>query len=409
MKKGFVITDGSEFSVNDLIHFKETGRFVTRAGHLGNHYLSNLLLFACGVPCHIFDRNLMERDRNFYPGHIIIGGDKVAIAEKKDVLVPFGKFSERNSTSVKKFILGKNNPAQVHFDSMKKLFADVWTESEFFHANAQYVEQLVNVMVEVAPHLFRRRVDSQGETFVSDFSSSMTGKEVLSLNRAACLALTQSRVEFSEGIIPKIEAAIILTTLLGVKKHGCNIAYELSGPDMVRYALKESFKEEVGNIYRQMRKKISDLPETIELVVVPSFYFRFGSLESEKNEMDCLWDSLKEFYVVNASKKKKLKDFSSNGASMMEINSERQKSIIEFDSALDGSAEKIFSGNVSKRMEFSCNDFSRKVVLKDNFFSQYDLLASGEKLYIPEEVRGKSMRELEEYYRIMRIAKQRLK
>lgn len=393
MEKGFLIQDGRAVSINDLVARLREGCFVARTGHLGNHYFSNLLLFACGIPCAIFDRNLLLKDQNFWPSKIICGGKKSALAQENDVLVPFSVFAENLNGSAQ-FAAGKNNPGQVHYESMQSAFGAtaVYTESQFLHQRAARASEVAAVMQKIDPDLFVRTVHSDGKVeVVSEQKDAIQG--FLRANEAMSLLVDGRPADFAGGVVPKVEATIMLHAILGQQDSTSNVVYELSGPDMIRYALRANFQKKMQDVYQKMRQELRWLPETLILVIVPSFSFRFGSLKSEKNELDHLLQNLKKFSTVSAEKKMAMRESELAVArirvSRGEQNEQKRKIGAVFNGKLRETAGEIFSSAVGRRIDFNLKD--------GNFFSQYDLLAAGQELYVPEEVQSLTMAELEQW------------
>ncbi|MFA6974074.1 MAG: hypothetical protein WC238_05050 [Parcubacteria group bacterium] len=400
MKKGFLVEDGSAFSINDLVELKRQGRFVARTGHLGNHYLSNLLLFSCGIPCAIFDRNLLLKDQNFWPSKIIHGGKKSVLAREDNVLVPFGHFAE-GLNGPAEFAANKKNPAQVHYESMQSVFGkdSVYTESQFLHQEAAMVSELVEVMCRIDPELFARAVAFDGKTRIC-FSQKNVAQGVLAASEAMSLLVEGRDADFLGGIIPRVEAAIMLNSILGQRKSLGDAVYELSGPDMVKYALRESFREKVKHIYSRMCAELNYLPETLVLKVVPSFSFRLGSLESEKEEMDHIFRSLKEFFALSSEKKVALKEAnqpSLTKLSQVERNLQNRQISGVFNERLRSIAQQFFFSEIGKRIDFTLEG--------GNFFSQYDLIESGEKMYVPEEIKAMSMEEMNKFHCLLDVVR----
>lgn len=405
------VVNGGNLSLMDLKNFKQAGYAVVRTGHLGNHYLSNLLLHNYGIPGEIFDKNLLLTDENYHPSYTLQDGWRLPIAEKEDVLVPFARLSDyvhQQNT----FVAGRTNPGQIHYDSLLELFGeeDICSESGFMNENQALLEKLVDIIAKVYPELFFRCADDRGKTFLRKILPGNASREVINFNAASFSRLLgQEPQNFQGGTIPKIEATIVMGTVIKAILSGQNRIFEISGPAAINYALNKSFVNSMNKLYRLIRKEILSLPEKLELVIVPSFYFRLGSLWSEKAEMDQLWDSLKKFSETIRNKREVLRNFFSESLNLSEVNIQREQLSARFNQELDRLARDIFSASIMvERMDFSQKDFSKYPVLKETFFSQYDLSAAGERLYVPDEIQCLSMLEVEEYFRIMNIAKGRI-
>ena len=410
MKNEFSVINGENLSINNLLKFKKDGGLVFRSGHSGNHYLSNLILFAAGVPCHIFDRNLLLRDTNYYPGYVFIDSQKIKISQSGNVLVPFAVIDKGKESNFTDISNGFANLGNLHYESMVSLFGqeDVWSESELMYKNAGIIGELIYWISKFDPNLFIRRVDNDGKTYRDGNYSGNVVEEVLGFNEKNFLKIKGIESSFSGGIIPNVEAAIMLIALIGVLTTGYNKVIEVSGPDMINYAFGKVFTENMNNLYSFLKNKIPGLPETVELIVVPSFYFRLGSLSCERAEMDLLWDNLKKIPLLKKEKGVLLSEVSANEGRSFDKAAAyhfRSEIIRNFDNKRSGVLRDIVSSNkIVERMNFSSINESGTVILHDRFFSQYDLISCGEKLYIPEEILSISMKKAAEFYAVIKSA-----
>ena len=76
-----------DISIAQLQQLMTQNIHVSRTGHLGNHYLANLLQFSCGIPCHIFDRNQIIRDENYWPEYLLINQQQVKLVEFHSIVL----------------------------------------------------------------------------------------------------------------------------------------------------------------------------------------------------------------------------------------------------------------------------------------------------------------------------------
>jgi len=388
---------------------RKKGFFVFRSGHLGNHYLSNLLLFACGVPCHLFDRNLVVRDRNYWSEFILAEGSHIPLSvpiPQKSSLVYSVPVAKNNLNNRLASFISSSNLAKVHFRSMKESFKDVWSESHFLDQHSQLVYHVVSELASISPELFQRVFGADGIIRKEDITlKNVIAKEIVKTNSCfrRYLDEDQNVLNINKGRLMNIEANIIVHSICACLITGKSEVYEISGPDMVRYATNKGFRRKLNDCYNFLRKRIDSLPPRIVLNIVPSFYFRFGSLFSERAEMDCLWQGLRKFFAVNKEKRriineaKKVQSIQYKGISRgMQI--ELADLSKPYNRKLRELAEKIHSGCVAQRIDFD--------LAAGNFFSQYDLLLSKERLYVPEEAAASPMSKLLDCYKCFMAAKQ---
>lgn len=410
MKKVFCIKKGNEYSLEMMQALHKEGHIVIRSGHLGNHYLSNLLIFEAGIPIHIIDGNLFLRDTNYYPSYVFLDNQRLKIGQNQEVLVPFASFvKDLESLGIASILNGSPTPGDLHFQSIKSIFnkKSIWSEAEFMVKNYKIVEELVYWISKFNPNFFTRKATKEGMTFKSKSYPKDIVKAVMGFYEGNFSKLNGSKAtEFLAGTIPEIKATIMITTLVGVLTSGKNQVFELSGPDMVNYAFEDVFTESMNELYYFLRDKISKLPEIVELVVVPTFYFRLGSLESEKKEMDKLWDNLKKAHSLRGEKGEAIKKISLTNKYPADVVKGLTDEIIrKFGAKRTDILREIASNKkIFQRMDFSYKDDNGKTRPKDIFFSQYDLISSNERLYIPKEILSLSMNDAKEYYHIIESA-----
>lgn len=395
----FVLENGEYLSVQQLLQYAESGYHVMRTGHIGNQYPSNLLLLEAGIEALLFDKNSMSLDKNFWPAYVIADGKRIPIAEEKTILSPFAQFVDL-AEEVTPFVNGSKNPAQLHTDSLQKLFGSrVSLESSFLVEQSDLFFRLAENLYRIDSDLFSRVVSDDGTVKSLKFSKYTKanpqdiGQSAVDTNFALLALLNSQNFPFQGGRLPRIEATLLMSTILAAVKTSRDVVFELSGPDLIKYALKNKFKERMNHLYQKLKLLMPDLPDQLKLIIVPTFNFRFGSLQSEKNTIDELWLNLQEFISLNSEKRSAINSVKKKNKDNLKDRGvqERLKQIgLSYQDKLSDLAAKIVTSPVYSQIDFSLSE--------GNYFSQYDLLLSGESLYIPEEVLSMSMMDLEKIY-----------
>ncbi len=403
MSGEFKILSGGNFTMNELLKLQKRGHVVVRTSHAGNDYLSNMLLYSVGVKCHLFDRNMIGKDKNYHPEYIISQGEKILIAKQKDVLLPFGEFNkdaQANCCRLKAF----KNPFQTHYASLSSLFEDnMKTESNFLNENQELVSKLVYYLNKIDANLFVRSVSERGETKLLQSSSGNVDDYFLRTIEKCVDAAVGKESDFSKGLLPTVEGTIIINAVVCAMVSQKNKVFELSGPDMIKYALKKNFIARLNRLYVQLKGLMPEIPNVLTLYIVPSFYFRFGSLLSEKVEMDFILNSLNEYVFINGEKRSGLKGVKSlfkKTDARFDLQSELFCIGVCYNGDLKTLARIIHCGEVSKRMDFN--------LFNANHFTQYDLINQREVLYVSKKVMNISMINLEKLFQVFQISKQYL-
>jgi len=111
--------------------------------------------------------------------------------------------------------------------------------------------------------------------------------------------------------------------------------------------------------------------------------------------MDRFWQRLQTFVNLNKEKRQRI-NATRNTFPRRKVSVDQQNESAKisgpYNRELKVLAGEIHSGTIGRRVDFQLE--------KGNFFSQYDLLASGDKLYVPSELMKMSMCDLANYYQL---------
>ena len=280
----------------DLLELQHKGHKVFRTAHVGNQYLSNMLLASIGIPLYLYDRNIFGRDTNYHPAFQILGGEKRELAPYLDLqntVVPFG-----------------GALASFHYFSLKSIFGRlVCTESEVWLRQEDAVLKVFKSVAARAPSLFDRYILPCGCMVPLSRHSHQFGvlvavgcrhelKEEFHLGlleeRAARLLYELRDLVTGDGAVaakqggavPSIALVVVMDAIIGFLESGKEETYELSGPDMVRYVFSWQFKNLVQAAWRSVKyaKDEMNLPDSLKLYVVPTADFRFGYVKGHESE-----------------------------------------------------------------------------------------------------------------------------
>ena len=76
----FKISIHDDISIADLLVINKRGGVVLKTPHVGNIYPNNLAIASLGIPMLFYDRTLGNKDFNFHPNKIIVGGKSEILA-----------------------------------------------------------------------------------------------------------------------------------------------------------------------------------------------------------------------------------------------------------------------------------------------------------------------------------------
>jgi len=403
------IINGSGMSIADVKKMQSAGYSLARTSHLGSQYLSNQALLSSGIKAHLYDRNLTMDDRNYWPNHIIVNGRQFPVSGKKNVLTPFGSIVRNQAnTEVHQLINGHNNLAALHFSSLEKLYPGlVCTETQFYFRQREVTEEISAIIHHDFPRLFNRRVNSDGST--QQCNDSLSARKFCQLNSNTLNVLqnfstNDSREIFDCGVLPTLSAVLVINTALMALASDKDIAYELAGPDMAQYSYVDSRQVEVNKVYSKLAESFSGLPERLQLVIVPTFYFRFAALASEMAALDDLVNNLLLYRQIAAQKRTAINHVKQG-----------QRMTAELQDQL-----KIMSASLSQRTNdlthqmHESSGLAQRMLDQDNFrdgrfFSHYDVLTANQSLRVNDESLNFSMTECQNLIEVLRQSKRLLR
>lgn len=302
----FTISTEKGLSLRALAALHRGGVHVSRSAHLGNQYLSNLLLASYGLPLELYDRTILGSDGNYHPAFIVTSSGREQVAEPLPILTPHGSFSDPNRRICDATVGA--TPANMHFNGLRTMYGDqVTTSSQVMVSHIDQVEKVIWAIVSRNPGMLDRYVMPCGCV-----------AELVSLDRGGCratckhttvevdtfkekIALTQNmmvdlassvtewgHVSLPTGPLPALPLVMILHALAGYWRSGMTRVYELSGPDMVVYAQSPELQTTVQEVYRsaapELRKAELIPSGALELAIVPTAGVRFGYLSDGRGQ-----------------------------------------------------------------------------------------------------------------------------
>lgn len=285
-KAMFVVAPNFSVSLSNLKSLHASGHTVVRSAHVGNQYLSNLLLLEAGIPALWFDRNTFQKDVNYHPGAIIQSGKLTSLGHAQGLVSLAEKV------------------AQVHIDPVhSRLGALCETETQYFFHRLPTVEKVFALMQRHMPHVFNRYVCAcgivhklllRGNAYACECTHC--GHATVEANTLADSALALLRSMYSvqqgrettlrTGVLWSLPFQLILETLLTVNDSGKQDVYQLSGPDMVNYTRNRTWLEEVRWVWGVFEKHGPafglSVPADIRVHIVPTAELRFGYIQGHE-------------------------------------------------------------------------------------------------------------------------------
>lgn len=343
----------TDLSLLELQRLHQSGYAVTKTPHVGNWRLDTLACATLGIPHKVVDANKGALDHNFHPDSVIVGGRKIVVGHP-DRLMSHAVVLKEPEVFQDRFRPGASL-REIHMralcDAVPQTVATPW--SQHLSEIADDAIAVMEVITEVDTRVWSRRVYEDGYT-VSDTCRGWVVVEAYGV-----FGVTNSK----KGWISPNIVNIVLDMIVDAKRSGSSVVYHLSGPDMYRYLGK--MMPDVHKLYDRCRAKLGwNLPEVLTFKVVPAADMRFAVPESHRSALDRLidvWLGLSEFedsvgvLIKSAADKK---------AEIVRVREER--------TAIEHKLEQAVKDCQLPFFEMERGDYT----------TQYDLLASGESLYV---------------------------
>lgn len=409
-KKKGVLVGELELTVVDTITprqltaLKAGGQAIYRTAHIGNQYLSNLLLASIGLPLYLYDKTTLSRDKNYHPGIRIIKGIREELATSTDTLVPYAKVSAdykmpkeiglinpdlvAGQSPIADSDIHSDTPANIHYRALKQLFGDlVFTESELFLRHKENLHQIFSLLERYDPTQFDRYVFPCGcmvpinrgtGTFRAfcphnprgeEVEFSLADKAVELLHTLRDLVINPAGTPRRGGVVPSLPLAQVACALVGWWESGKTDIFELSGPDMIRYAPSANFRRELASIFsvivRHGDRRV--VPSELVIKLVPTASFRFGHQAGDGESFFALW-LIEHILKTQNQKQREVKQRTQTGE-RMSISSQFHPTISSLLTLLQQRTDPMQFYEISQGKFFSHHDLlpNKKLAVPDIF------------------------------------------
>ena len=368
----------NDLTINDLLRAHTAGIPVTMTSHPGNASLYKLALWSVGIPEMLWDITTVKADANNQPAFRLISG-------KKELLLSEGAYEEimvrecverRYVTAYQKTKTGAYLGA-YHVSVMKEIFGStISSQSEFLLKHKERVHAVFDYLGRSFPEeYFTRHIDGKGivsrVTYEGGRGSVHTDEGMLPmkysliadsamnvLSELKTLLFAEGTTSEKGGISYSGALVQMIAYLASYWETGSKERYDISGPDMIRYASKKNFQDDMTLLLYRLRCAFPDLvPSSIVSYMCDGTYMRNGHVEGHLSSEF----SAKKLLLLREQKMRREKV----GTEMMK------------DEAFSALKERLLF--LEKGWPLSISP------AKDAYFSQHDLKALGTVLVLSEE------------------------
>ncbi|MDD2487699.1 MAG: hypothetical protein PHS92_05010 [Candidatus Gracilibacteria bacterium] len=321
----FEILDGKGKSLDDIKTHQLNGGSVLRSAHVGNFNMPTIFLAQEGFP--IILHEFLKGTANIYePAFLKVGNAKVAISENPDSPLTHDTSLIRNQVME---VLGydpgekSSRPAQIHFDSLKKLPSSNITLSSEFLLGFPKLHDFLLVLAKTHPRQFGNYIlengtilnsepsDTESQRFFNeDIEMFLTPEQMADMAFENLKGTTETfnggSEKNSEGIIFRSNIYILLSTLVDFYRLNGDPrkswdAIHFSGTQMMNYlirnkALATENQKELCEMFNILKKEFpDDLPEKISFHLVSTE--GIGNIVTTDSEKKKLQEAILESYM----------------------------------------------------------------------------------------------------------------
>ncbi|MDA0208133.1 MAG: hypothetical protein O3B64_01860 [bacterium] len=365
----FCVTHRPDLSIDDLLQLMRSGKPVYKTPHAGNFYPNNLALAALGIPMKLVDHNRGEKDKNFHPHVVVMNGAQYEVANP--TLLSAGAALLTVPESLRGYALPGDTAAEFHYRTLRAAIptmdGELWSRSVGRRGGPMY--ELCAIVAEIAPQLFTRYMHEDGSTRL------VTARE-------ARLLIANEHIQGLRGnregvVIPNV-VCILADGLVDTYLYRTEEVYSLSGPDMFRYI--KHMQDQLDMLFAAAQDRVSwNVPETITMNMVNVSPMRFTVPRRRQAALDAVMNAYLSVIAADSQWNQIMRE--ANPASRRALaasrKAERAVLIVALREALQGCSEILYR-------------------IEDGVFtSQYDLLRTGDEMYIHPWAMTASMRDIE--------------
>ncbi len=289
------ITPCENITARQLVEFDKAGHCVRRSSHAGNWSPYKLLMSQARLPDCIWDVTCVHRDVNNQPQYRLLGGEKWPLLPQMPALRP----EDTTKYLTPYHWTGENGERQtlshLHVAPLRKLYGDlITTQSQVLLRHRNKLTRVFEIVQTYRPELLGRyvlpcgcmvKLESHGSFFTAKcvHNEARVNLKDLAASAMGTLAELEKLVWNPHGYEPKggplytFELVVASFYLWAYWQFGDKTIYELSGPDMIGYATKPDFIQNIRKVLELIGRHAPDLvPKRIEAKIVPVTLFRFG-------------------------------------------------------------------------------------------------------------------------------------
>lgn len=259
----FKIRVRTDVSLGTLLDLMNEGMSVTKSPHVGNWYMSNLIIGSTGVFMFAYDRTI--GDKIFRPEVIIKNRQKTVVGQQGVLTTHAKVVVEHNGFEVGQKL------AECHLSHLRQALPQVQVcqYSLWLEDHRQLVEKVVEISQRLQPWTWTRFVTHEG---------LVVKKEGVKPTDPVMMATE------TEGWIKPNLLNLLLTGVVEALRTNRSEVWHISGPAMYRYA--GEMEADLSLLYQELRKEMPGLPNEITYQIVPLHRLRLACPEGKESILE---------------------------------------------------------------------------------------------------------------------------
>ena len=281
----FNVIISDEVSINDLAVLLKKGESVLRSAHVGNQYVSNMVLLSAGIPAIHYDRTVGKKDKNYYP-HLVLQGGRSRL---HGVLC---------NPSV---VIARTTAGSDHLSVLQRVIpkdlARIELYSDYIRRHESLGRHIMPLLSRIGQHIGIRGKAWEWRRFVLE-DGSVEERNARSWKQIENEGIFGISRETYGWIMPNI-FNIILVSLFESLEYKTRVVHHLSGPDMITYIGK--LVPDLSVVWDNVADYVG-APKDLDFYLYPTAYAKFATLASRRNQLN---DLIMNYELLDSFKENK--------------------------------------------------------------------------------------------------------
>lgn len=309
-------------SINDLLALKDAGVPVTLTSHPGNASLYKLVLWACGIPEHLWDITCCKADANNWPMHRLVNGEAELVIEEdlhNDIL----RRTSTHNRFVTTYQFTKDGVrlGRFHVKAKETCFQNTISScSRLLLSEKEKVWEMFDYLARTRRgEVFTRFITPNGilrpASGLGTKTGSMAGSFMDVLEELDHLLFSDEEISVKGGVCYDGVMVPLSVMLVQFWQTGRADRYDISGPDMIHYATRPEHQAKLSEMLKHLRKWKPELvPENILIHMFHGTVARVGYIRDHPSEevMKRKIYMLEQSHSLNREEKKKIWETAKN-------------------------------------------------------------------------------------------------